>query len=128
MGVQNCILRIDSKVITGQIEKECIARDYTLERYLALVWRIENYFRGFSIEHINRSKNTKVDELAKVVARKTTLLLDVFFQTLEDSTVKTIELEPRMVNVIQGEDWRVSIIAYLHHHYEPDTKIDLLRM
>jgi hypothetical protein len=37
MGVQNCILRIDSKVITGQIEKECIARDYTLERYLALV-------------------------------------------------------------------------------------------
>jgi ribonuclease HI len=37
MGVQNCILKTDSKVITGQIEKECIRRDATLERYLAPV-------------------------------------------------------------------------------------------
>jgi ribonuclease HI len=32
MGVQNYIMRIDSKVIAGQIEKECIARNSTLER------------------------------------------------------------------------------------------------
>jgi ribonuclease HI len=73
MGVQNCILKIDSKVIARQIEKECITRDTMLERYLALVRRMENYFRGFSIEHIERSKNTKVDELVKATARKTTL-------------------------------------------------------
>jgi ribonuclease HI len=34
MGVYSCILKIDSKVIAGQIEKECIARVATLERYL----------------------------------------------------------------------------------------------
>jgi ribonuclease HI len=73
MGVQNCILKIDSKVIVRQIEKECITRDTMLERYLALVRRMENYFRGFSIEHIERSKNTEVDELAKATARKTIL-------------------------------------------------------
>jgi hypothetical protein len=60
-GVQNCILQIDSKVIEGQIEKESIARDSTLEKYLALVRRMENYFRGFSVEHIERSKNAKAD-------------------------------------------------------------------
>jgi ribonuclease HI len=37
MGVQNCILRTGSKLIAIQIEKECITRDNTMERYLALV-------------------------------------------------------------------------------------------
>jgi ribonuclease HI len=31
MGVQNCALKIVSKVTADQIEKECIARDETLE-------------------------------------------------------------------------------------------------
>jgi hypothetical protein len=39
-------------VVTGQIEKECIAREPTLERYLALVRRMKNYFKGFTIEYI----------------------------------------------------------------------------
>jgi hypothetical protein len=33
-----------------------------------------------------------------------------------------------MKNVIQGEDWRVPIMAYLHHHYEPDSDTKLIRM
>jgi hypothetical protein len=115
-------------VISGQIEKECIARDITLEKYLALIRRMENYFRGFFIEHIERRKNTEVDELAKGTTRKTRLPHDVFFQTLEDSSVKIVNTEPRTVNVIQGEDWRAPIMAYLHHHYEPDSKTKLLRM
>jgi hypothetical protein len=66
---------------------------------------MENYFRGFLVKHIERKKNTEADKLAKAVARKATLPLDVFFQTIEDSSVKTIEPEPKMVNGIQGEDW-----------------------
>jgi hypothetical protein len=42
--------------------------------------------------------------------------------------VKTVELEPRTINVIQGEDWRAPIIAYLCHHYEPENKTELPRM
>jgi hypothetical protein len=37
MGVQYYTLKIYSKVIASQIEKECMARDVTLERYLAAV-------------------------------------------------------------------------------------------
>jgi ribonuclease HI len=80
MGVQGCILKIDSKVIVGQIEKECIARDVTLERHLALVQRMENYFKGFLVEHIERAKNTEANELAKATVRKTTLPLDLSFK------------------------------------------------
>jgi ribonuclease HI len=37
IGMQTCVLRTDSKAVSEQIEKECIAREPTLERYLALV-------------------------------------------------------------------------------------------
>jgi hypothetical protein len=32
-----------------QPEKECIAREPNLKKYIALVRRMENYFRGFTI-------------------------------------------------------------------------------
>jgi ribonuclease HI len=85
MGVQRCVLKIDSKVIAGEIEKECIARDETLERYLAVVRRMEGFFKAFTAQHIERAKNTEADELAKAAARK---------------AVKTVEPEPRMINVV----------------------------
>jgi ribonuclease HI len=104
MGVQNCILKTDSKVIAGQIEKECVARDATLERYLATVRTMENYFKGITVEYIERTKNTEAEELAKIAPRKAALQPDVFFQTIEDPSIKTIEPEPRMVSIIEGED------------------------
>jgi ribonuclease HI len=70
MGVQNYILKRVSKVIAGQIEKECKARDATLEKYLAIVRGMENYLRVFTVEYIERTKNTKVDKLATAVAKK----------------------------------------------------------
>jgi ribonuclease HI len=78
IGVQRCTLRTDSKVVAGKIEKEWIARDATLKRYLALVRRMENYFKGFTVEHVDRNKNTEVDELAKAAAHNTPLPVDVF--------------------------------------------------
>jgi hypothetical protein len=47
--------------------------------------------------------------------------LDVFFQVIEDPFVKAVKPEPRMINVVQREDWRALIMAYLHRHYEPNT-------
>jgi ribonuclease HI len=110
MGVQRCTLKIDSKVIASQIEKECMARDETLERYLAVVRRMENFFKGFTVKHIERAKNTEVDELAKATARK------------------IVEPEPRMVNIVQGEGWRAPIMANLRHHSKPNSSTDLTRM
>jgi hypothetical protein len=46
-------------VIESQIEKECTARDATLERYLAIVRRMENYFKGFTVEYVERIKTQK---------------------------------------------------------------------
>jgi hypothetical protein len=104
MGVQHCILKIDSNVIAGQIEKECIAKEETLERYLATIQRMERFFKGFTVQYRERAKNAEADELAKAITKKATLPLDVFFQIVEDPSMKTIKPEPRMINVMQGED------------------------
>jgi hypothetical protein len=49
MGVQRCILKTYSKVIASKIEKECIAGDEILERYIATVRRMERFFKGFIV-------------------------------------------------------------------------------
>jgi ribonuclease HI len=56
LGVQHCMVKIDSKVVTSQIEKECITSDETLERYLATVRRMERFFKGFTVQYIERTK------------------------------------------------------------------------
>jgi hypothetical protein len=104
MGVQRCILKTDSEVIASQIEKECIARDEILERYLAVVQRMEKFCKGFTVQCIERAKNVEADELAKATTKKVMLPPDVFFQVIEDPSVKIVEPEPRIVNVVQGED------------------------
>jgi ribonuclease HI len=49
LGVQHCIVKTDSNVVSSQIEKECIAGDETLDRYLATVRRMERFFKGFTV-------------------------------------------------------------------------------
>jgi hypothetical protein len=128
IGVQRCILHTDYKVVTGQIKKECITRKPTLEKYLSLVRRMENLFRSFIVEYINRNKNTKANELAKAAARNTPLPADVFLQTISDASIRMIELEPRVINIIHNEDCRAPIMAYLHYYYEPNNVIEQIRM
>jgi hypothetical protein len=65
---------------------------------------MECYFKGFTVEYIERNKNSEVDGLAKVVARNTPLPLDVFLQVVLDASIKKVKAEPRVINVIQGED------------------------
>jgi hypothetical protein len=66
---------------------------------------MENFFKGFTIEYIDRNKNSKANELTKAAAHNTPLPTDVFLQTISDTSITTIESEPRVINIIQGEDW-----------------------
>jgi hypothetical protein len=65
----------------------------------------EKKFKGFTVQYIDRNKNTESDELAKAAAHNTPLPTDVFLQIISDASIKTIEPEPRVINIIQGEDW-----------------------
>jgi hypothetical protein len=89
---------------------------------------MEKNFKGFTIEYIDRNKNTDADELAKAAAHNTPLPADIFLEIISDVSIKTIESEPRLINIIQGEDWRAPIMSFLHHYYKPDTIVEQIRM
>jgi hypothetical protein len=79
--------------------KKYIAREPILKKYLSLVSRMESFSKGFTVEYIDRN-NFEADELAKATTHNTPLPVDVFFQTISDASIKTIESEPRVINII----------------------------
>jgi ribonuclease HI len=80
LGVRRCIVKSDSQVIEGHVEKEFTAKEPELIKYLAAVRRMEKHFAGLSFRHIPRSKNAEADELAKIVAQSSPMPADVFYQ------------------------------------------------
>jgi ribonuclease HI len=68
MGIRRAVLKTDSQVISGHIDKSCKARDPKLEKYLDTVRRIEASFEGFFVKNIPRGENEHADLLAKSAA------------------------------------------------------------
>jgi ribonuclease HI len=69
MGIRRTVLKSDSHVITGHVDKSSRARDPKLEKYLDTVRRMEDSFEGFSIKNIPRGENEQADLLAKSAAQ-----------------------------------------------------------
>jgi hypothetical protein len=89
---------------------------------------MDGYFKGFIVEYIERNKNVDADDLAKAEAHNTSMSADVFFQVLEDASVKIVLPKPKIINIIEGEDWRTLIMAYLRHYYKPNSKNEQTKM
>jgi hypothetical protein len=53
---------------------------------------------------------------------------DVFFQVLAHSSIKAKQEVPREVHIIQSEDWRAPIMAYLRGYYKPEDEVNEVRM
>jgi ribonuclease HI len=56
MGIRRAILKTDSQVISGHVDKSSKARDPKLEKYLDTVRRLEASFKGFSVKNIPRGE------------------------------------------------------------------------
>jgi hypothetical protein len=52
MGIRRAVLKTDSQVISGHVDKSCKARDLKLQKYLDTVRRLEASFEGFSVKNI----------------------------------------------------------------------------
>jgi ribonuclease HI len=68
MGIRRVVLKSDSQVSTGHIDKSSKAIDLKLEKYLDTIRRMESSFEGFSVKNIPRGENEHVDLLAKSAA------------------------------------------------------------
>jgi ribonuclease HI len=80
MGIRREILKSDSQVITGHIDKSSKGRDLKLEKCLDTVRRMEASFEGFSVKNIPRGENEHADLLAKSTAQGLPLSSEVFLK------------------------------------------------
>jgi ribonuclease HI len=127
LGVTTCIIRTDSKVVAGQVEKDYTAKDPALMQYLAAVCSLERQFKGFTLQHVDQAKNEEADALAKAAARGEALPSDVFYHVIGTPAVRSPEgLQitndtegHRIVNLIMTEDWRAPITLFLQGYYHP---------
>jgi ribonuclease HI len=69
MGIRRAILKTDSQVIAGHVDKSSKTRDPKLEKYLDAVRRLEASFEGFSVKNNPRGENEHADLLAKSAAQ-----------------------------------------------------------
>jgi ribonuclease HI len=74
MVIRREILKSDSQVISGHIDKYSKARDPNLEKYLDAVRRMQASFKGFFVKNIPRGENEHADLLAKSAAHGLPLL------------------------------------------------------
>jgi hypothetical protein len=56
MGIRRAVLKSDSQVITGHVDKSNRARYPKLEKYLDTVQRMEASFKGFLVKNILRGE------------------------------------------------------------------------
>jgi ribonuclease HI len=61
MGIRRAILKSDSQVISGHIDKSSKAKDPKLEKYPDAVRRMEASFESFSVKNIPRAENEHAD-------------------------------------------------------------------
>jgi ribonuclease HI len=113
MGIRRAILKTDSQVIAGHVDKSSKARDPKLEKYLDAVRRLEASFEGFSVKNIPRGENEHADLLAKSAAQGLPLPSEVFFETIKAPSVELMERAVLTISPVHSEDWRTEIISFL---------------
>ena len=106
MGIRRAILKTDSQVVSGHIDKSCKAKDPKLEKYLDMVRRVEASFEVFSVKNIPRGQNEHADLLAKSAAQGLPLPSDVFFETIKAPSVELLERAVLNISPVYSEDWR----------------------
>jgi hypothetical protein len=128
MGIRRAILKSDSQVITGHIDKSSRARDPKLEKYLDIVQRMEASFKGFSVKNIPRGENEHVDLLAKSAAQGLPLPSKVFFETIKAPSVELMERVVLTISLVHNVDWRTGIISFLQGNCLSDDEAYIKRM
>jgi ribonuclease HI len=128
MGIRRAVLKTDSQVISGHVDKSCRARDPKLEKYLDTVRRLEASFEGFSVKNIPRGENEHADLLAKSAAQGLPLPSEVFFETIRAPSVELFERAVLNISPVHSEDWRTEIISFLQGNCLSDDEAYNKRM
>jgi hypothetical protein len=98
------LIKIDSHIVAGQDEKEYLAHNQELAKYLPVVRGLERRFKGFTLRHIPRSEKNEVNELAKAAANNLPIPPETFYQVLKSRATELVPKAFHTVLLAKGED------------------------
>jgi hypothetical protein len=128
MGIRRAILKSDSKVITGHVDKSSKAKDHKLEKYLDTIQRMEASFKGFSVKNIPRGDNEKSRLVSQISGTGAPTPLEVIFKTLKAPSVELMERDVLTISPVHSEDWRTKIVSFLQGNYPSDDEVYIKRL
>ena len=104
LGARTLLVKIDSQVIAGQVEKEYMAQEPELAKYLAVVRALERRFQGFTLQYIPRAENAEADKLVKAAANNLPMPNGAFYQVLHVPATQAMATAFKTNLVTESED------------------------
>jgi hypothetical protein len=106
MGVRRAVLKLDSQVIIGQVDKSRKVKNPSLENYFDMVRRMESSFEGFSVKNIPRLDNEHAEMIAMSIAQglHPPPPPEVFLKVLKAPSVDLMERTILTVSPTHNED------------------------
>ena len=123
-GARRVMVKSDSQLVAGHVDKSYQAKEPEMIRYLALARAMEKHFTGFTVRSIPRGDNAEADMLARAASSATGLPPAAFYEILKAPATR----ELAGVNIIIELDWRTPIIQYLAEEAEPEDPVKARRL
>ncbi|RDY02343.1 hypothetical protein CR513_14206, partial [Mucuna pruriens] len=118
-------VKSDSKLVTGQVNGEYQAKDPKLAKYWERVAAMAASFDSFTLLHVPRDQNERVDLLAKLAnTRRRRLQRSVIHDNVSAPTID----KPEIQHNERRETWMDPMIEYLKNGRLSDDPIDALKI
>ena len=112
MSADKLLIRSDSQLVVGQVNKEYESQDPRMEKYVSMVKKRLGSFLTWMLEHIPKVCNEKADALAAVAASllmMETVFLSIYYQS--DSSIITAQVS--QVDEV-SPSWIDPIVQYIN--------------
>nr|AAX95295.1 Reverse transcriptase (RNA-dependent DNA polymerase), putative [Oryza sativa Japonica Group]ABA92634.2 retrotransposon protein, putative, Ty3-gypsy subclass [Oryza sativa Japonica Group] len=116
-SLRQLLIRTDSKLVAGHVDKSFEAKEEGMKWFLEAVRSMEKCFTGITVEHLLRSQNEEADALVKSAACGGPHSPGIFFEVLYAPSVPMDSLEVMTIDQVKlGKDpydWRTPFVKHL---------------
>nr|ABB46826.1 retrotransposon protein, putative, Ty3-gypsy subclass [Oryza sativa Japonica Group] len=128
LGVRRLLIRTDSKLVAGHVDKSFEAKEEGMKRYLEAIRSMEKCFADITVQHLPRGQNEEADALAKSAAYGGPHSPGIFFEVLYAPNVPAEGLDVLAIDQAElGEDpvdWRTPFVKYFKSGWFPEDEAE----
>src|ERR1051325_7006097 len=117
VGVTHLLVRTDSQLVAGQVDRSFQTKDPTLAKYVQQPVSLSRRFEVFEICHIAREENTRADLLSRLASSKDSGINKSVIR--EVLPVPSVEKEESLAVHDEEDGWMSPIIHYLQQDTLP---------